>query len=208
MQNNVTRQWGLKDVESHPEKKKLICWFNVSKFQTMPRKSLATISRWNEDEPRTKFRLVNGFQGPLGAAVVERLSSKLVEQEVRVSISGLATWISEIGYLLLPSRDMAEILLKRRISAIHPTNPRSVRNMVSRQSRGAILKLTWKVIYHWKRQPYFFLANLFLKQGRSMSWLILFAWANSGWKERKPRIKKWKFLPIAGLELTTPDSQV
>ena len=29
------------------------------------------------------------------------------------------------------------------------------------------LKLTQKVIYiyHWKRQPYFFLANLFLKQG-------------------------------------------
>ena len=30
-----------------------------------------------------------------------------------------------------------------------------------------ILKLTYKVIYNWKRQPYFFLANLFLKQGIS-----------------------------------------
>ena len=38
------------------------------------------------------------------------------------SISGLATWISEIGYLLLPSRDMAEIPIKRRKSSIQPTN--------------------------------------------------------------------------------------
>ena len=35
-------------------------------------------------------------------------------QEVRGSIPGLAAMISEIGYLLLPSRDMAEIPLKRR----------------------------------------------------------------------------------------------
>ena len=27
------------------------------------------------------------------------------------------------------------------------------------------LKLNWFVIYHWRRQPYFFLANLHLKQG-------------------------------------------
>ena len=49
-----------------------------------------------------------------GAVVVEWISSWLVDQEVRGSIPGLATWISEIGYLLLPSRDMAEIPLKRR----------------------------------------------------------------------------------------------
>ena len=36
----------------------------------------------------------------------------------RGSIPRLATWISEIGYLLLPSRDMAEIPLKRRKSSI------------------------------------------------------------------------------------------
>ena len=41
------------------------------------------------------------------------LSSWLSEQEVRASIPGLAATISEIGYLLLPSRDMAEIPLKR-----------------------------------------------------------------------------------------------
>ena len=56
-----------------------------------------------------------------GAAVVEWLSSWLAEQEVRGSIPGLTTWISEIGYLLLPSRDMAEIPLKRRKSSIQPT---------------------------------------------------------------------------------------
>ena len=52
----------------------------------------------------------------LGATVAEWLSSWLAEQEVRGSIPGLATWISEIGYLLLPSRDMAEIPLKQRKS--------------------------------------------------------------------------------------------
>ena len=58
----------------------------------------------------------------LGAAVGEWLSSWLAEQEVRGSIPRLATWISEIGYLLLPSRDMAEIPLKRRKSSMQPTN--------------------------------------------------------------------------------------
>ena len=58
----------------------------------------------------------------VGATMVEWLCSWLAEQEVRGSITGLATWISEIGYLLLPSRDMAEIPIKRRKSSIHPTN--------------------------------------------------------------------------------------
>ena len=40
------------------------------------------------------------------------------EQEVRGSIPRLATWVSEIGYLLLPSHDMAEIPLKRRKTPI------------------------------------------------------------------------------------------
>ena len=34
-----------------------------------------------------------------------------------ISTPGLVTAISEIGYLLLPSRDMAEISLKRRKSS-------------------------------------------------------------------------------------------
>ena len=46
----------------------------------------------------------------------EWLSSWLAEQEA----SPLE--VSEIGYLLLPSRDMAEIPLKRRKSSIQPTN--------------------------------------------------------------------------------------
>ena len=45
-------------------------------------------------------------------AVVQWLSSWLAEQGVWVSNHGVATLISEIGYLLLPSRDMTEILLK------------------------------------------------------------------------------------------------
>ena len=44
----------------------------------------------------------------LGTAVVYWLSSWIAEQEVRDSIPGLAATISEIEYLLLPSRDMAE----------------------------------------------------------------------------------------------------
>ena len=49
-----------------------------------------------------------------GAAVAEWLSSWLAEQEdgVRFPVSSLE--FSEIGYLLLPSRHMADIPLKRR----------------------------------------------------------------------------------------------
>ena len=50
--------------------------------------------------------------------MAEWLSSWLAEQDVRGSIPRLATWILEIGNLLLPSRDMAEIPLKRRESSI------------------------------------------------------------------------------------------
>ena len=67
-----------------------------------------------------KVRL--NFLSTMKPPVAEWLSSWLVEQEVRDSIPGLATWISEIGYLLLPSRDMAEIPLKRRKFSMQPTN--------------------------------------------------------------------------------------
>ena len=43
----------------------------------------------------------------------------LAEQEVRGSIPGRVATISEIGYLLLQCRDMAEILLK---DVKQPTN--------------------------------------------------------------------------------------
>ena len=49
-----------------------------------------------------------------GAVAVQWLSSWLAGQEVRGSIPGLAVKISEICYLLLSSRNMTEILLKRR----------------------------------------------------------------------------------------------
>ena len=52
--------------------------------------------------------------------MAEWLSSWLAEQEVRGSIPRLVTSPSEIGYRLLPSRDMAEIPLKRRKSSIKP----------------------------------------------------------------------------------------
>ena len=53
-------------------------------------------------------------KGSGGGVVV--ISSWLAEQEVRGSIPGFADMISEIGYLLLPSRDMAERSLMRRKS--------------------------------------------------------------------------------------------
>ena len=65
----------------------------------------------------TGWQFTKGWRG---AVVAEWLSSWLAEQEVRGSIPRLATWISEIGYLPLPSRDMAEIPLKRRKSSIKP----------------------------------------------------------------------------------------
>ena len=46
------------------------------------------------------------------AVVVLWLSSWLAEQEVQGWIPGLAAMISEIGYRLLPSRNMAKISLK------------------------------------------------------------------------------------------------
>ena len=54
------------------------------------------------------------------------LNSLLVEQEVWGSIPGLAATISEIGYLLLLSRDMAERSLKRPKSSKQPTNQNTV----------------------------------------------------------------------------------
>ena len=64
----------------------------------------------------------------------------------------------------------------------------------SSQPNRTYLKLTWKVIYHLKRQPYFFLANLYLKQvlARRMSWLTSFAWRYSTCGMCEPRITKWK----------------
>ena len=56
--------------------------------------------------------------------VVEWLSSWLAEQEVWLwgLIPRLSTWISEIGYPLLSSFDMAEIPLKQCKSSVQPTN--------------------------------------------------------------------------------------
>ena len=66
----------------------------------------------------------------LGAVVAEWISSWLAEQEVRGSIPRLATWISEIGYLPLQSRDMAEIPLKRRKSSIKPNQTKPMLSFI------------------------------------------------------------------------------
>ena len=70
----------------------------------------------------------------------------------------------------------------------------------------AWLKLTWTVIYHCRRQPYFFWRIFIWNRvlARCMSWLISFALASSSCKERKRGLQNEKFfLPTAGIELTT-----
>ena len=58
-----------------------------------------------------------------GAAMVYWLSSWLAEEDVRGSIPDLAATISEIGFLLLPSRNMADRSLKKKHkSSIQPTS--------------------------------------------------------------------------------------
>ena len=57
-----------------------------------------------------------------GVAVGKWLSSWLAEQEVRVSIPCLANTVSEIRYLLLPSRDVAEISLFIAVQILKTTN--------------------------------------------------------------------------------------
>ena len=54
------------------------------------------------------------------------------------------------------------------------------------------LKLTWKVIHQWRRQPYFILANLFWIRvhvlARCMTWLISFAWAYQSCADRESSV--------------------
>ena len=63
----------------------------------------------------------------LGTAVVKWLRFWLAETEVRGSIHSVVATISEIGYLLLLSRDIADISLERHIdlSSTQPTNQAS-----------------------------------------------------------------------------------
>ena len=66
------------------------------------------------NEKFNKNGKVHNFTTMLGIAV------RLIVKDP--SIPGLVATISEIGYLLLPSRDMAEKSLKRRKSSKQPTN--------------------------------------------------------------------------------------
>ena len=88
---------------------------------------LRTVSWSNYSHPTGVVNLVYGPNLPTprnsreSVAVAEWLSSWLAEQEIRGSIPHLAPWISEIDYLPLPMRDMAEIPRTRRKSAVQPT---------------------------------------------------------------------------------------
>ena len=63
----------------------------------------------------------------MGVVVGEWLSSWIAKQRLWFSNFGLVTKISQIGYLLLPSRDMSERLLQRRKTLLkaqsNPTKP-------------------------------------------------------------------------------------
>ena len=83
---------------------------------------------------------------PKIVAVVDWLSSWLVEQEVR-GWTGLATWISGIGYLLLLSRNMTKRLSKRCKTSKQP-NPKS-------NSLKNGKACTWDGSLHFRQSPCF-----------------------------------------------------
>ena len=98
------------------------------------------------------------------------LSSWHAEQEVRVRFPTLPLEFSEIGYLLLPSRNMAEIPLKWRKSSIQPTNqPKTTENAKTRQNAYFEMALKARTLLHTSfknismhsvcREKIFFVAN-------------------------------------------------
>ena len=104
---------------------------------------------WNTFTPNFVFLFVDWKQISFltiqkGAAMAKWLSSWLAEQGARGSIPRLATWISEIGYLLLPCRNMAEIPLKRQKSSIQPTNqPNYTKRSTCCMWRKHYSNMTW-----------------------------------------------------------------
>ena len=92
-----------------------ILWQNSTRFLYFWCRKMALNTVFVCTDSFVSMRLLSG------AVVAEWLSSWLEEQQVRGSIPHLATWIIEISYLLLPSRDMDEIPLKRRKSSIQQT---------------------------------------------------------------------------------------
>ena len=93
--------------------------------------------------------------------MAEWLSAWLAEQEVWGSIPRLTTLISEIGYLPLPSRDMAEIPLKRRKSSIQPTNQLCINHRYE-----GFLNLSLKVHEPFPLLPSQRRGTLFLKRSK------------------------------------------
>ena len=102
--------------------------------------------------------------------------------------ASIIQWVSDLGrYEATPFVWLNRLLIQhssnssqkqyRRIVVLQ--NQRSLFSNTVLLYHWRILKLTWKVINHWRRQPYFFLANLFWNKvlARCMSRLISFAWA-------------------------------
>ena len=119
----------------------------------------------------------------LRVAVAEWLSSWLAEQEVRGSILGLATRILKIGYLLLPSRDMAEILLKRRKFSIQPTNKKSSISSCSciyEVQSETVMNVSYSDLFYIKTQTdyhYCVIMNVCMSQGTGNEpWLTVLSW--------------------------------
>ena len=99
----------------------LVCWLTVHAFYSIWKYSIHVLSKF-QCKPGHKhcYFYKCCFHSD---RLLLWLSSWLAEQEVRDSIPGLAATVLEIGYLLLPIRDIAERSLKRHKSSKQPTNP-------------------------------------------------------------------------------------
>ena len=96
----------------HFQLSKTTTWCYHILLNYLNKKCCATTPPWACNCKQNKNKKL---KNKTGTAVVCWLSSWLAEP-------GLTTTISEIGYLLSPSRDMAERSLKRRKSSKQPTN--------------------------------------------------------------------------------------
>ena len=102
---------------------------------------------------------------------------KITRQEVTTQGPLLSFSFTAISLFILFSSLWSAISLCHKLILSHRARQfyYSVRRGTVRVQR---LKLTWKVINHWKRQPYFFLRTYFLNRvlARCMLWLI--SWAD------------------------------
>ena len=90
---------------------KILCIFIISRKITVELWYFAQMSFLS-----MQYTVTLTLRSRLNVKVTVWLRAWLAEQEDRVWFPASPLEFSEIGYLLLPSRDMAEILLKRRKS--------------------------------------------------------------------------------------------